>query len=269
SLLNKLIGTKISATSHKAQTTRNNIRGILTEGDTQIVFIDTPGIFTPKCSLETKIVTVAKSSLQDVELICLVIDIIKGIDKTAKNILEKHNREEQPIVVIINKTDKAKEPAILQMAQELATTYQIKDIFFSSCTKNKGIESIKKFLHSKAQEDHWYYDPNTKTDRESDFVASEITREKLFNIIRHEIPYGINVVTKSIKPEEDNIFTIHQDIIISHKRHKPIIIGNKGEQLKSIALMATKDLEGIFNCKVKLYLSIKVNPKWIDSWDNI
>lgn len=283
-LFNALAGVKISAVSNKVQTTRNNIRGILTEEDTQLVFIDTPGVFMPKKDLEKKIVSIAKKGIDQGALVCLVVDGTRRLDEITEGIIQKYKEKGDKIVIALNKVDQVNENRIIPLIKQLYDEDVVDELFVISAKTGRGLKDLKQYMLSKAQEDHWYYDADDITDRDNVFLCSEITREQLFHILQDELPYSVDVETDDISygeatqnallpnglPNPDakvvKIAEIHQSVLVERESQKKIIIGTKGERLKNIAKQATEEMEALLDCRVKLKLFVKDKKDWIYRW---
>ncbi|MBL0725984.1 MAG: GTPase Era [Alphaproteobacteria bacterium] len=267
SILNTLLGFKVAAVSYKPQTTRNSIRGIITEEDTQIVFVDSPGFFSPKLELSKKIVKNAARVISDVQIVCVVIDAQKGLNKATKKLLEKCYDLKKVIVVVINKTDLVKPPLLLSLAQEAFSNKGVIDVLFTSCKEKRGFLLLKQYFLNKAEPDNWYYDSRHNTDRDVNFIAAEITREKLFLLLKNEVPYGTSVITTLVCKNKNKSIAIEQQIVIERENHKSIIIGKSGLMLKEVCRRATFDLEQILKTRVALSVSVKTQKGWVRDWD--
>ena len=205
-LLNKLLGCKLSICSSKPQTTRYNIKGILTKDDTQLIFIDTPGIFLPKLSqLEKQIVKEAWQGLCGTDLICLIIDGKKGFDKSAKTILEKTKMQNIPFICVINKSDLLKMEEKILLANQLANTNMFCEIFSLSAKNGKGCDELIKYFFQQAKDGDWKYNEDDLTDKDNNFLASEFVREQLFKFLNKEIPYMLSCETEFFEVSENGI----------------------------------------------------------------
>lgn len=264
-LLNALIGQKVSIVSPKVQTTRDNIKGILTEKDSQVVFIDTPGVFKPKKELEKKIVKNAHRGIREGGLICLVIDATVGINKDVEFLIREIKEKEKKCILIINKIDLIEDGDLLNLLQKSFDPSFMEEIFPISAKNNKGIEKLKNFLLSRTEEDVWYYNEDDITDRSLNFIAAEITREKVFLLLKEEIPYGVSVTTDKTTFDDD-LVKIDQTILVSRQGHKNIVIGKKGSQVSQIIKLAVPEIEDLFGRRVMLSVFVKVNERWISEW---
>lgn len=262
-LLNALMNCKLAICSPKPQTTRFNIKGILTnnENQTQLVLIDTPGIFKPKLSmLEKQIVKEAWQGLCGADLICVIIDGTIGLDKSALTILDKTKTNNVPIIGIINKSDLLKTEDKILLAERMWNTGRFVEIFSLSAKKNKGCDNLLKYFFSKAKVGEWMFDEDDITDKDSNFIASEFVREQLFLILEKEIPYMLSCETELFNQTSDGI-EISVLVNVGKENHKKIILGKNGENIKKIIKRASQNIENILQQKVQLKLFVKTNKK--------
>lgn len=265
-LLNQMIGAKVSIVSPKIQTTRAMVTGIYSEENTQLIFIDTPGIFKPdrKRRLERSIVKTAMAGLERAEIIALLVDSRKGICPNTEMILEFLEKTDQPVVVILNKIDVADKNNLLELATLLQKRVDPVHIFMISALKNDGVADIIQFLMDRCQEGEWIYDEDQISTAPIRLLATEITREKIFLNLDQELPYSITVEAESWQEEEDSV-TIHQVVYVLKETQKGIVLGKKGAMIKQIGQQARREIAAILEKKVHLYLHVKVKPEWIDS----
>lgn len=268
-LTNSLLGQKLTIVSPKAQTTRNSIKAIVVEKETQLIILDTPGIFIPRDDkiLERIIVKSAWQALRDADHVCFLIDATVGMSKENIRILEDLKKENINITILINKIDLIKKSAILEIIAKVAELGFI-DIFPISAKTNDNIAKIKEFLCSKCINLGWIYDEDQITDAPMRFIASEITREKLFLKLHKELPYSLTVKTDSYEILNNGEVKIHQTIFITRESQKSIIVGKKGMMIKEIGEEARKDLTEIAQSKVHLFLFVKVKKDWMNSIEN-
>ena len=263
-LVNEIIGEKISIVSPKAQTTRRQVRGIIELGDSQIVFIDTPGFCKANSPLEKAIVANFRHAYKDSDLILLVIDATSKYHTGSLNFVEKLKETKIPFAVAINKVDIAKKENILKLAGELSKYDFIKKIFMISALKNDGIEDLKKFLEETAPIGPWLYGTeHNSTDVDMKFRLSEITREKIFMRLEKELPYSIYVETEVFKEAEKKA-RIYQSIVVMKDSQKGIVLGHKGLMIKAIKDAAIDEMKTLLNKKVELKLFVKVKEKWTE-----
>ena len=260
-LLNRLIDCKLAICSPKPQTTRTNIKGILTKEDTQLVFIDTPGIFRPKLSqLEKQIVKEAWQGLCNTDLICLIIDAKVGLNKSALNILEKTKTNGIPIIAVINKSDLISLDKKILLADSLWKTNRIIEVFSLSAKTGKGCKELLKYFFDNAKEQNWQFSADEITDKDGNFIASEFVREQLFILMQKEIPYMLSCETEMFNTD-NGINNIAVVVKVGKDNHKKIILGKNGDNLKKIIKNASKNLESILNSKVSLKIFIKIANK--------
>ena len=262
-LLNTLLNCKLAICSPKPQTTRFNIKGILTDNktQTQLVLIDTPGIFKPKLSqLEKQIVKEAWQGLCGTDLICLIIDGEVGLDKSALTILDKTKTNSIPVVGIINKSDLLKPEDKILLAEKMWQTGRFVDIFSLSAKKNKGCNELLKYFLSKAKVGEWMFAEDDITDKDNNFIASEFVREQLFLILEKEIPYMLSCETELFNSTADGL-EISVLVNVGKENHKKIILGKSGENIKKIIKRASINIENLLQQKVKLKLFVRVNKK--------
>lgn len=259
-LVNKLVGAKISIVTPKVQTTRARIRAILTEGNTQLVFTDTPGIFIPKKTLERHIIKNAWQGFAGVDIIILVIDPRYKIDDSFKGIVR---RLSDPAILVINKIDLIEKGGLLALAAELNELYNFERTFMISALKNSGVKDLRKYLFALAPPGIWHYNAEDETDMPLKFNLAELTREKLFLRLHQELPYSLTVETEAIIEKPDKTI-VNQVIYVNHEGHKKIVIGTGGEAIKKVRLLATAEMEKLLQKTVNLFLFIKVRANWED-----
>ena len=263
-LLNKLLQQKISITSRKAQTTRFRINGILTDQQTQYVFVDTPGFQTQFINrLNTAMNRVVTQSVQDVDVILFVIEALRfdQRDLAALKILPEH----VPVILVINKIDKlADKNRLLPFLKEVGSTFKFADVIPVSAMHKIQLPELLTIIRQYLPENPPLYGEDEVTDRSERFIAGEFIREKLFRLVGDEIPYSTSVVVDQFK-QEDGVHKIYATILVEKPNQKAIIIGKKGEKLKQIATQARKDMELLLGEKVYLEVWVKVKSGWADS----
>lgn len=267
SLMNKLIGEKISIVSSKVQTTRDVIKGILVEDNTQVIIIDTPGIFIPKESilLERKIVKTAWSGIRDADVVFIVIDASEGINQKVRNLIEIMQQKHDKINFILNKVDLVAKPKLLALAQQLQEIYPNFDkLFMVSARKGNNIDKLKKYLIEIAPKSPWIFTDDEITDAPMKFLASEITREKLFQKLWQDLPYSVDIETENWEDFNNGDVKIQQVIKVFKESQKAIILGKNGTKLKEIGELAKKDISEFLGKKVHLYLFVRVNDRWVE-----
>ncbi len=265
-LMNTILLTKVSITSHKVQTTRNQIKGIKDDGDTQMIFIDTPGIFNPKGKFDKAMVSSAWSAMNDSDAVIFLLDSTKGITKTFDSIVAKLKTINAPVALALNKVDLIDKKDLLKLTSQIMKSAPnlFEEIFMISALENDGVDDLIKWVKGKMPESPWFFDKDMTTDLPLSLHLAEITREKIYEYLHQELPYSIAVKTDSIE-EENNAFTIKQTIYTSEENHKSIILGEKGSKIKLIGTKAREEMAVILNKKVNLFLYVKVKENWRDT----
>ncbi|MGN8914341.1 GTPase Era [Anaerofustis stercorihominis] len=264
-LLNTLIGQKISIISNRPQTTRNNIRCIRTTDTSQMVFIDTPGFHKPKSKLSDYMVEVAGESFKEVDLILFLVEEDLNIGKGDEFLLEKLKNEKTPVVLVINKIDKIKKEDILVKIKLYEKYDFIKDIVPISAFKGENIDTLVTIIEKYLPYGPMYFPEDMVTDRSERFVVSELIREKILRSLKEEIPHGTAVEVMQMKKRDDKeIYDIEANIYTERENHKRIIIGKGGNMLKKIGSESRKEIEQMLDCKVNLKLWVKVKDEWRD-----
>ena len=263
-LLNSILGKRVAITSDKPQTTRNMIQGIYNDKDTQIVFLDTPGIHKPKSRLGKVLNKQAYYSINDVDIVVLVVDISEKIgagDKFVIDVLK--NIENKPVFLVINKIDKLPKEEILKKIDEYQKLYDFAEIIPVSARKKDNtdrlLEVIKKYLPDNIK----YFDDNTITSSSPSFIISEFIREKILDLTSEEIPYSVTVIVENLE-EDERSMSINAVVVVDRENLKKIIIGKNGSMIKEIGIRSRKDIETYFNKRVYLELFVKVVDKWRD-----
>ncbi len=256
-LLNRLIGQKIAIVTPKVQTTRSSITGIMTEGNTQLVFIDTPGIFTPRKKLEKAMVRCAWASIMGADEVIFLIDSTYDFDENSIEIVKRLEQSGVKPIFALNKIDQKK--ATPEAIQELIgenITFQI------SALTGEGVDSLVKYLTDKAPNKPWLYGEDDITNLPMRFLASEITREQLFMQLQQELPYNLTVESESWEELEDGSVKISQVIIVSRQSYKAMILGNKGSRIKNVGMKAREEINKSLGMKAHLFLFVKVREDW-------
>ena len=262
-LLNSIIGKKVAITSNKPQTTRNIIEGIYNDKDIQIVFVDTPGIHKPKYKLGKYLNKQAYYSINDVDIVVLLVDGSEELGKGDLYIIEKLKEINKPVILVINKIDKIKKEDILLKIAEYKDLYPFKEIVPLSALKKDNIKTLVDVLTKYLPDNIKYFDDDTYTNKQLEFLVSEIVREKVFNLTKEEVPHSVTCVVEQIKKEKNN-YSINVAIIVDRDSLKKIIIGKQGNMIKEIGIEARKDLEELLENKVYLELFVKTIKDWRD-----
>ncbi len=269
-LLNAVIGQKISIISDKPQTTRNKIQMVYTGLDFQIVFLDTPGIQMPKNKLGEYMLKISKSTLQEVDVVVFVVDESMQTGSMDSYIIEDLKDITTPIVLLINKIDKLTQEEVFQLIDKYDKMNLFKEIVPISALNNTNVDKFIQVLHGMLPEGPQYFPEDMITDQPEKFVISELIREKALINLEEEIPHGIFVTIDSFKEREDkNLIDVFATIICEKKSHKGIVIGKNGRMLKEIGQSARLDIENLLDAKVNLQLWVKVEPNWREKADKV
>ncbi|RDV01382.1 GTPase Era [Undibacter mobilis] len=263
-LLNALVGTKVTIVSHKVQTTRALIRGISVEGQSQIIFVDTPGIFAPKRRLDRAMVTTAWSGAHDADLTAVLMDARKGLDEDIEPILEHLKEVRGPKILILNKIDVVPRDSLLGLAKAANEKAKFETTFMISALKSDGVVDLKQWLAERMPTGPWLYPEDQIADAPMRQLAAEITREKLFERLHQELPYHSTVETEQWKELRGGDVRIEQTIYVERESQRKIVIGKGGQTLRAIGEAARKDIAEIADAKVHLFLFVKVREGWGD-----
>ena len=264
-LLNLMVGGKVSIVTPKVQTTRTRITGICMAGEkTQIIFLDTPGIFKPKRRLERAMVTAAWSGAHDADLVVVLADVKRGFDGDTRRIIEGLAARKRRAVLALNKIDGARRGDLLPLAAKLNESGVFSDSFMISALTGDGVDDLRDFLAGRMPAGPWLYPEDQLADIPLRLLAAETTREKLFLRLHQELPYALGVETESWEERRDGSIRIDQVIYVLRDSHKPIILGKGGRQIKAVGQASRLDLEDFLGQRVHLFIHVKVAPKWTD-----
>jgi GTP-binding protein Era len=263
-MLNALVGSKVTIVSHKVQTTRALIRGITIEGKSQLIFVDTPGIFSPKRRLDRAMVTTAWSGAHEADLVAVLIDARKGLDEEAEELLARLTEVKGPKILILNKIDLIPRDTLLLLTKIANEKAKFDSTFMISALKGDGIADLKSWLAERIPMSPWLYPPDQMSDAPMRQLAAEITREKLFERLHQELPYHSTVETESWKELRGGEVRIEQTIYVERESQRKIVIGKGGQTLKSIGESARREITNIVEHKVHLFLFVKVREGWGD-----
>ncbi len=271
-LMNNIVGTKVSIVSPKAQTTRTRVLAVAIEGQSQIAFVDTPGIFEAdkKNNLERAIVASAWEGMADAEIVAVLVDVSKKIGGATKLILDRLRTEgssKKRYILILNKIDRIKRQALLDISMKLNAEYDFEATFMLSALKGSGVQDLVSYLASSVPVSPWHYPEDHLTDMPMRLMAAEVTREKLFKLLHQEIPYALTVETEKWEDFDDGSLKIDQTIFINREAHKKIILGKGGSMIKKVGQQSREELEKIFDVKIHLKLFVKVSEAWMDDED--
>jgi len=263
SLLNTMIGKKVAITSNKPQTTRNTIQGIYTKEDTQIVFVDTPGIHKPNHKMGKELNRQAYYSIDDVDIILLVVDGSENLGGGDKYVIERLKDVNKPVILVINQIDKLTKEGIYNKINEYKDLYNFAEIVPVSALKNKNVDTLIKVIEEYLPDNVKYYGDDDITNKSLEFMMAELIREKVFNLTEQEVPHSVACVVESVEVGK-NSYTINASIIVDRSSLKKIIIGANGSKIKEIGSLARKDIEELIGKRVYLDLLVKVVRKWRD-----
>jgi GTP-binding protein Era len=261
-LVNRLVGAKVSIVSQKAQTTRAPIRGILMSGPVQIILVDTPGIFTPKRRLDRAMVEAAWSGAREADVTVLVVDAARGIDEGVEAILARLGG--RPAVLVLNKVDRVKKDGLLAIAGDLNGRHAFSATFMVSALDGSGVEDLARHLAAAMPEGPWLYPEDQVADAPMRLLAAEITREKIYKWLHDELPYASTVETSGWQEKKDGSVRIEQTILVEREGQRAIVLGHKGETVKRISMEARKEIGEVLERPVHLFLFVKVREGWGD-----
>lgn len=266
-LINQIMGRKVSIVSHKVQTTRTNLRAVKMVGNRQLIFVDTPGIFRPARRLDRAMVGAAFSATSDADAILLVIDAQKGVTETVRQLVEKIGNHKN-LFVALNKVDAVSKPDLLPLTAEINELANPREIFMISALKNDGIDQMLDALAAVMPAGPYLFDAHDASDVPDNLYLSELTREKIYKYIHQELPYHINVVTERVDVGSDGVLDIYQKIAVQNDAHKKIVIGRGGAQLKKIGTAARHDIQNQWGVNARLHLFVRVEPNWENTAEN-
>jgi len=261
-LVNALVGQKVAITSPKAQTTRTRVMGVAIEGDAQIVLVDTPGIFQPKRRLDRAMVQAAWGGAQGADLIALIVDGKAGLGPKVEPIIEALSARSERKWLILNKVDIAAKDKLLVHTQKLNDALGFEEIFFVSAATGDGLPELKSAFAAAMPEGPWHFPEDQVSDATDRMMAAEITREQLYHQLHAELPYAAAVDTEKYTEREDGSVEIHQQILVGRPTQRAIVLGKGGQRLKEIGSKARAELSALLDCRVHLYLHVKVKEDW-------
>jgi len=266
-LTNAMVGAKVSIVTHKVQTTRARIRGVAIEGDAQIVFVDTPGLFRPRRRLDRAMVAAAWGGVADADVVVLMVEAHRGVTEGVSTILEAlpdHLNPNQAVALAINKIDRVKSEVLLKLTKDLNEAYQFAETFMISAEKGHGVDALRKWLAKSLPEGPWLYPEDQIADLPMRMIAAEMTREKLTLRLHQELPYQLTVETENWEERKDGSARVDQIIYVMRDGHKGIVLGNKGETIKAISQSARAEMAELLGRPVHLFLQVKVRPGWLE-----
>lgn len=264
-LLNRMVGAKVSIVTHKVQTTRARIRGIAIEGSSQIVFVDTPGIFRPRRRLDRSMVKAAWGGASDADIVVLLIEAHRGLTEGVEAIIERMRDEMprgKPVALAINKIDRVKAEVLLALAQKVNDAFPFAKTFMISAERGHGVDDLRQWLAAEVPEGPWFYPEDQIADLPMRMIAAEMTREKLTLRLHEELPYQLTVETEKWEDKPDGSTRIDQVVYVSREGHKGIVLGHGGETIKAIGMAARAEISAFLDRKVHLFLQVKVRENW-------
>ena len=262
-LINSIIGRKVAITTSKPQTTRNIIQGIYNDDDTQIVFVDTPGIHKPNTKLGQTLNKQAYYSMEDTDILLFLVDITEDLGKGDMFVIEKLKSVDKPVILVLNKVDRIPKEKIFEKIIEYKDLYDFADIVPLSALKNDNVKELIKVVKEYLPDEFMYYGKDDITNKSLEFLMAEIVREKVMNLTEQEVPHSITCQTQAVEVGKTS-YTIYVDIIVDRDSLKKIIIGKQGNMIKEIGIRARKDLEQLINKNVYLELRVKTVKDWRD-----
>lgn len=264
-LVNQLVGQKVAITSAKAQTTRARLLGIALQDETQILLVDTPGIFEPRRRLDRAMVSAAWEGAQAADAVVLLVDPVKQRRHELMPLLESLKDRPERKILVLNKVDASKKEPLLELAQELNELADFGEVFFVSALTGDGVPELKDRLTEMMPEGPWHYPEDQVSDASERLLAAEVTREQLYRQLHEELPYDAAVRPESYTVRQDGSVEVRQQIVIARDSQKPIVLGKGGRRIKEIGEEARKELSDILGVKVHLFLHVKVDDRWSEN----
>ncbi|KFI33266.1 GTPase Era [Haematobacter missouriensis] len=265
-LMNRMVGAKVSIVTHKVQTTRARIRGIVMEGQSQLVFVDTPGLFRPRRRLDRAMVAAAWGGAADADVVVLLIEAHRGLTDGTRAIIDalKERVQNRPVALAINKIDRVKAEVLLALSAEMNEAYPFARTFMISAEKGYGVNDLREWLAGEVPEGPWLYPEDQIADLPMRMIAAEITREKLTLRLHEELPYNLTVETEKWEERPDGSVRIDQVIYVARDGHKGIVLGHKGETVKAIGQAARVDITEFLGRPAHLFLQVRVRENWLE-----
>jgi GTPase len=265
-LLNRMVGAKVSIVTHKVQTTRARIRGVAMAGESQIVFVDTPGLFQPRRRLDRAMVAAAWGGAADADIVVLLIEAHRGKTAGVDTILAalSERAKGRRVALAINKIDRVEAPVLLKLTEDMNAAFPFVATFMISAEKGYGVEDLRDWLAAQMPEGPWLYPEDQIADLPMRMIAAEMTREKLTLRLHEELPYQLTVETERWEERQDGSARIDQIVYVARDGHKGILLGKGGETIKAVSKAAREELEEFMGRRVHLFLQVKVRPNWLD-----
>ena len=266
-LVNALVGQKVAIVSPKAQTTRARLMGIAIHGDTQLLLVDTPGIFDPRRRLDRAMVAAAWEGTQGADAIALVVDGRRGLGPKVMDVVESLKARKEPRIAIFNKVDIADKPRLLDHASKLNEALSFDETYFVSAQTGDGVPELKAALAVRMPQGPWHFPDDQVSDATDRMLAAEVTREQLYHQLHAELPYASAIETEKYSEREDGSVEIHQQILVERDTQRAIVLGKGGSRIKEIGAKARAELQEMMGVRVHLYLHVKVRPNWEEDRD--
>ncbi len=263
-LMNTLVGSKVSIVTHKVQTTRTRVIGVLVKNRSQLIFVDTPGIFEPKRRLERAMVSAAWSGVSEADILVLLVDASKPDEESSQRIIQELKARNREVILVVNKIDKIERTQLLGQIDRLRGESIFSEVFLLSALNGDGVEDFISYLKKKVPKGAWLYPEDHLSDMNERLFAAEITREKLFLQLHQELPYSLTVETEEWEKRDGGTISVKQIIYVAREGQRGILLGKGGQQIKRIGMASRKELESILECRVDLFLFVKVREKWRD-----
>lgn len=264
-LVNTMVGAKVSIVSPKVQTTRSRVRGIVVKDDCEIVLVDTPGIFKPKRRLDRAMVAAAWQEAEYTDLRVLIVDARRGVDDDTRAIVDSLKKNKLAAVLVLNKIDLVKPEKLLELSAQLNALHDFSETFMLSASTGEGVKEFEDRIAAQMPESPFMFPADQVSDLPNRLLAAEITREKLYMNLNQELPYVTTVLTDSWKDLDNGAIRLDQTIYVEREKQRQIVLGKNGAMIKKIGMQARKELEDLFECRVHLFLFVKVREKWGDN----
>ena len=262
-LLNEIIGRKIAIVSNKAQTTRNNIMGVYNDNDSQIIFVDTPGIHKPNTKLGQTLNKQAYYSMEDTDILLFLVDVTEALGKGDMFVIDKLKEVNKPVILVLNKVDRISKEEVFNKILEYKDLYSFSDIVPLSALKDKNVDELIKVVKTYLKDEFQYYGKDDITNKSIEFIMAELVREKVMDLTEQEVPHSITCQTQAVEVGKTS-YTVYIDIIVDRDSLKKIVIGKQGNMIKEIGTKARIDIEKLLNKKVYLELRVKTVKDWRD-----
>ena len=264
-LVNTMVGAKVSIVSPKVQTTRSRVRGIVVKDDCEIVLVDTPGIFKPRRRLDRAMVAAAWQEAEYTDLRVLMVDARRGVDDDTRAIVDSLKKNKLAAVLVLNKIDLVKPEKLLELSAQLNALHDFSETFMLSASTGEGVKEFEDRIAAQMPESPFMFPADQVSDLPNRLLAAEITREKLYMNLNQELPYVTTVLTDSWKDLDNGAIRLDQTIYVEREKQRQIVLGKNGAMIKKIGMQARKELEDLFECRVHLFLFVKVREKWGDN----